>query len=203
MVRLIAYSDYLCPWCYNGSVRLHRLKQSFGDEVVIDWHSFLLRPRPDPGRSLEKFRAYTHSWMRPAAERDAGTFRVWDSEAGPPSHSIPPHLLAKAAALISNEAFSEIHLRLMHAYFAESRDVTDRSTLAAIWAEAGLPAEGVAAMDEPQILDAVLAEHEEALELGITGVPSVRMDGREGFLMGAQPIELYERWVRRALGGRL
>ena len=95
---LIAWSDYLCPWCYNAAVRLWRLEDEFGDRVSIEWRPFLLRPHPDPGRTLEKFRAYTASWARPAAEPDGGTFRVWATEEGPPSHSVPPHLVAKAAA---------------------------------------------------------------------------------------------------------
>ena len=79
-------------------MRLRRIEEEFGDRVQIVWRSFLLRPGPVPGRTLEKFRAYTQSWLRPAADADGGTFRVWQTDAGPPSHSIPPHLAAKAAA---------------------------------------------------------------------------------------------------------
>ena len=32
--------------------------------------------------------------------RTARSFRVWEGDAGPPSHSVPPHLVAKAAASI-------------------------------------------------------------------------------------------------------
>ncbi len=99
-VRLIAYSDYLCPWCYNGSVRLRRIEQEFEGRIELEYRSFLLRPEPARGRDLEKFRAYTESWRRPAAEPDSGTFRVWQDGAGPPSHSVPPHLVAKAAATL-------------------------------------------------------------------------------------------------------
>ena len=28
-VRFIVYSDYLCPWCYNASVRLRRLESEY------------------------------------------------------------------------------------------------------------------------------------------------------------------------------
>src|SRR5262249_3695061 len=82
-VRLIVNSDYLCPWCYLAAVRLHRVAEEFGDRVVIEWRSYLLRPYPDATRTLEKFRAYTRSWERPAAEPDAPVFRVWESDAGP------------------------------------------------------------------------------------------------------------------------
>jgi hypothetical protein len=32
----------------------------------------------------------TPAEVRPAAEPDGGTFRVWATEEGPPSHSVPP-----------------------------------------------------------------------------------------------------------------
>ena len=65
-VRLIAWSDYLCPWCYNAAVRLQRIEEEFGDAVQVEWRSYLLRPNPVARRDLERFRAYTQSWLRPA-----------------------------------------------------------------------------------------------------------------------------------------
>jgi predicted DsbA family dithiol-disulfide isomerase len=180
-------------------VRLRRLQEEFGDQVEITWRSFLLRPRPDPNRTLEKFRAYTQSWLRPASDPDGGTFRVWATDAGPPSHSVPPHLAAKAAASLGAEAFERIHERLLHAYFAENRDITDLETLRAVWSETGLPEEEFARVTDESWLRATADEHNEAIEYGVTGVPAVRMEGRDGLVMGAQPIELYRRWVKRAL----
>lgn len=198
-VRLIVHSDYLCPWCYNGAMRVRRLKEELGERLEVEWRAFLLRPRIDPNRTLEKFKAYTHSWLRPAEDPDGGTFRVWATEAGPPSHSIPPHLVAKAAALVSPDAFHAIHERLLHAYFAENRDITDVDTLRAIWSEAGLPAPAFDRHTDPTLLQRVLDEHAEAAEYGIDGVPAMRLADREGYVMGAQPVEVYRRWIQRAL----
>ena len=197
-VRLIAYSDYLCPWCFNGSVRLHRLEEELGDDLDVEWRSFLLRPQPRR-RSLEEFRAYTQSWLRPAQDGDGGTFRVWATDAGPPSHSVPPHLVAKAAAELGAEAFRDIHQRLLTAYFTDNRDITDPATLAAIWSEAALPGDELARADAPRILESVLADHNQAVELGITGVPSVHVDGQTAFVVGAQPYETYRRWVEKLI----
>ena len=108
-LRLIAYSDYLCPWCFNAAVRLDRLERAMEGRVEIEWRSFLLRPHPRSDRSLEEFRAYTRSWLRPAQDGDGGTFRVWSTDAGPPSHSVPPHLLAKAAGELGPQAFGDVH----------------------------------------------------------------------------------------------
>jgi len=198
-VRLIVWSDYLCPWCWVGGTRLRRLE----DEglVRLEWRSFLLRPRPDPGRTLERFRAYTESWRRPAAEPDAPPFRVWEGDAGPPSHSVPPHLAAKAAATLGEDAFRRMHERLMRAYFAESRDITAADTLRALWEDVGLPSDAFGRAADPALLRRVADEHDAALERGITGVPAVCVAGREGFVPGAQPIETYRLWLRRLAAG--
>jgi len=201
-IELIVYSDYLCPWCYNGAVRLRRIEAEFGDEVRLDWRAYLLRPRVDPNRTIEQFRAYTRSWLRPAAEPDAGTFRVWEGDAGPPSHSVPPHLVAKAAATLGPDAFDAIHERLLHGYFAENRDITDPDTLYAIWQEAGLPAGAFDRVEDPALVRAVVDEHNEAARRGVTGVPTVWMVGRDAPLTGAHPIELYRRWIRRTIEER-
>ena len=196
-LRLIVHSDYLCPWCYNVAVRLERIEEESDGAVRLSWHSYLLRPEPEPGRSLEKFRAYTRSWLRPAEEPDGGTFQVWQGDAGPPSHSIPPHLVAKAAAALGDDAFRRVHRALLEAYFAHSRDITDPATLHALWLESGLPEAGLARAGAPYLLEQTLAEHAEAVGLGMNGVPSVRVEGDDAFVTGAFPVEMYRRWIAR------
>jgi predicted DsbA family dithiol-disulfide isomerase len=178
------------------------LQVEFGEDLRIEWRSFLLRPDPPQSRGpegLETFRAYTKSWLRPAAEPDSGTFRVWQGEAGPPSHSVPPHLVAKAAAQVSRAAFEKIHQALLGAYFAQNLDITAWDTLRTLWTQAGLPSNGFKATGDPALLQEVLNEHREALESGVTGVPSFQMVGRDAIITGAHPVDLYRRWVRRAL----
>jgi predicted DsbA family dithiol-disulfide isomerase len=198
-VHLIVYSDYLCPWCYNASVRMTRLREELGESVRIEWRSFLLRPEPNPSRDLETFRRYTRSWERPGAETDSGTFRAWEGDAGPPSHSIPPHRVAKAAATLGEAAFERIHGRLLHAYFAENRDITAIETLREIWKEAELPPEEFTRSEDRALVEAILREHKEALAAGASGVPSVRRADQDVAVTGAFPVEFYRRWVLRAL----
>lgn len=198
-LRLVVWSDYLCPWCYNATVRLRRLEAEFAGRIVLEWRSYLLRPHPDPHRTPEQFRAYTKSWLRPAADPDGGTFRVWATEAGPPTHSVPPHLVAKAAAILGRPAFDAVHDRLLYAYFAENRDITHPETLAAIWREAGLAADDLALAADPELLRLTIDQHNEAIRLGVNGVPAVRMAGNDVPITGALPLEAYRRWVERAL----
>lgn len=201
-VTLIAWSDYLCPWCFNATVRLQRIEEEFGPDVRVEWRSYLLRPNPRTRGDLERFRAYTRSWERPAAEPDAGDFRVWQGDAGPPSHSVPPHLLAKAAATLGPDAFRSMHLRLMRAYFSENRDVTDDAVQRDLWLELGLPEAELARREDPALLEQVLDEHAAAQEAGATGVPAVKLQGNDAIIVGAHPLELYRRWMTRLLAAR-
>jgi predicted DsbA family dithiol-disulfide isomerase len=146
---------------------------------------------------------YTQSWLRPAAEPDAPVFRVWESTEGPPSHSVPAHLAAKAAAALGPEAFAALHERLLRAYFEQSRDISSAETLRALWREAGLPEAGFAACFDERLVEQTLAEHNEAVSLGITGVPAVRVVGTDAFVLGAQPLATYRRWVERLRSGVL
>ncbi len=200
-VRFRVWYDYLCPWCYNGAVRLEKLHQEFEGRVDLEWKAFLLRPAARAGRDLERFRDYTQSWLRVGAEEDAGRFRVWEGDAGPPSHSVPAHRVAKAAA--EQGGFDSLHARLLEAYFAENRDVSEEDTLRELWREAGLPEAGFARAWEDDVLSAVLAEHDAALEEGVTGVPAMQLEGTDAIIVGAQPLELYRRWAQRALDGRI
>ena len=198
-VHLVVWSDYLCPWCHLGTRRVRRLEEEFGDALAVEWRAFLLRPVPDGTRTLEKFRAYTQSWLRPAAEPDAPEFRPWATDAGPPSHSVPAHLLAKAAAAVGRDAFHAMHDRLLHAYFVENRDITDGATQRALWEELGLPENDFAVVDAPATRAAVLAEHRDALERGVNGVPALMLVGNDVPTLGAMPYETYRRWIARAL----
>ncbi len=183
-------------------MRLRQIEREYAGQVEFEWRSFLLRPKPSPGRSLEKFREYTRSWLRPAAEPDSGDFSVWQTDEGPPSHSIPPHLIAKAAARIGPDAFERMHDRLLRAYFSENRDTSDRGVLRSLWDDLSLPSEGFDAIDDPALLEEVIAQHNEAIEAGVTGVPAMRLVGNDAVIVGAHPLSLYRRWIDRNLAAQ-
>ena len=165
----------------------------------MQWKSFLLRPVPRAGRSLEDFREYTESWGRPAAEEKAAPFRSWASDEGPPSHSVPPHVWYKRALEIDAEKAARLHEGLLRAYFVDSRDITDDANLEALWDEVGLVEGERPRSDDPDLVAKVHDDHCEALDNGAGGAPAFRMQGAFGVLMGAQPTEVLERWVQREL----
>lgn len=201
-VRLIVYSDFLCPWCWNAATRLASVQQQLDGALELEWRSYLLRPVAQPGRDLEKFRAYTQSWLRVAQDEPRAPFQVWASDVGPPSHSVPAHVVAKAASALGAAEGPRMRDRLFRAYFAENRDISETDTLRALWREAELPDAAFVRPDDPALTRAVFADHQEAQELGATGVPAVRLADQDFVLVGAQPEAVYLKWLRRALDAR-
>ena len=196
-IRLEVWSDYLCPWCHLAAHRLALLEAEAEGGLELAWRSFLLRPHPRGERDLLEFVRYTQSWTRPAAEPDAPGFRVWETSEGPPSHSVPPHLVAKAARAADPLRARALHERLLRAYFAENRDISREPVLRELWTEVGLPEAGFSAASDPAHLRATIDEHNQAVELGITGVPAVRAEGSDAYALGAQPLAVYRRWFAR------
>ena len=160
----------------NADVRLRRLEEQYAGRLELEFRAFLLRPEPRPvpeneehaARALEKFRLYTKSWERVAADADSGELRVWQTDEGPPSHSIPAHLVAKAAARLGRDAFRRMHERLLCAYFVESRDISREEVLRDLWRELELDEDAFEAHRDPALLKEVIDQHNEAIELGAT-----------------------------------
>ncbi len=175
---------------------LEKVQEEVGDVLQLVWKSYLLRPYPEP-KPMDKFRRYTESWLRPAGQPDAGEFRVWATDEAPPSHSIPPNVAVKASA--RQGAFDRYHRALMHAYFARNLDVTSRDNILLVAGETGLDLPAFERdLDDPTTHDEVVADHNEAVELGISGVPCVVLDG--GFMLpGSQERAVYRNIVQRLL----
>ncbi len=176
------------------------LQEEFGESCAIEWKSFLLRPYPEP-KSPEQFRKYTESWRRPAAEPESGSFTVWSTDEPPPSHSLPPAVAAKAAARQGAGSFARFHRALMENYFRQNRNITEPENLVRIAGEAGLDVPAfVAGLGDEAVAREVVDDHNLAVSMGISGVPTVIVDGRWK-VTGAQPREVYRRIIDLRLRG--
>ena len=184
-------------------MRVDLLKEEFGDQLKLDWRSFLLRPQPDNSRDLEKFRKYTKNWLKIGEDKPSGEFREWQSDSGPPSHSIPPHLVAKAAAELGDEAFDSFHNALLKAYFSDNRDISSDKTLRSIWDECGLDAHEFDRSNNPQLLQTTIDQHNEALNAGANGAPAFRLAHSNAAIVGAHPVATLSRWIKRSIDGEI
>ncbi|MEM9521159.1 MAG: DsbA family protein [Actinomycetota bacterium] len=182
------------------------MKERFGDQVSIEWKAFLLRPDGDGGDPAkhEKFVDYTKSWARPAQAEPSLTFSIWSTDNPQPSGSIPPHVAAKAMAEFAPEADAAYHRRIMDAYFAENRTISDPQVLTQLAVEVGVDGDRFlehVAGRQVALAQEAIDEHNEAIENGITAAPTVVLDGALP-VPGAQDFVAYERWIERLLERR-
>ena len=174
-----------------------------GDRITIEWRSFLLRVEPKT-TSRDKFVEYTRSWLRPAAMEPRAAFRVWSSDAPPPTSSLPAQVAAKTMEVHDPDSVFAYHRALLAAYFTDNRDISDLDVLADIAAECEVDRAGFVATFEEHsqaMTKAVIDDHNSAIENGVTAVPTVVINNMMP-VPGAQEVDAYQTWIERILTTR-
>ena len=83
---------------------------------------------------------------------------------------------------------------LYRAYFARGIDISDPQAAVAVAAECGVDAAAArAAIDDPEIKDALRRENDAAIAAGVCGSPFMIVDGEP--FWGADRLEQVERWL--------
>ncbi len=117
---------------------------------------------------------------------------------GSQEREVPPAVAVKAAA--RQESSGRFHLALMDAYFWDNRDITSRPVLVDVAAACDLDTKRFERdLDDGALHDAVRTDHAEALERGITAVPTVVVDDAWQ-IPGAQDLRFYRHVIDRRLG---
>jgi predicted DsbA family dithiol-disulfide isomerase len=180
-------------------VRLDELIGAEGDGVEVTWRSFLLRPYPED-RDPEEFTAYTTHWSRPAGMEPRARFNIpWSGSNPPPSHSLPAAVAAKVVMHHFAAGFDEFHHRLMDAYFADNRTVSETAVLTEVAHEAGIDGDAFAARYEEDwkpMARSAFDDHNLAVNSGINGVPAVVFADRY-LVSGAVDVDHYRAVLAR------
>ncbi|UMG93116.1 DsbA family oxidoreductase [Nocardioides sp. TF02-7] len=207
-MRIDIWSDVVCPWCYIGKRRLERALADFPhrDQVEVVYHSFLL----DPGAPTEATETAREMLARKyrlspaqAAEAQSRVIMLaaeegmhWRHEESPYVGTVDAHRLLHLALDQGRQA--ELKEALLHAYFAEARNVADHAVLREVALAAGLDAARVdAVLAGDHYADAVEADIAQAGAYGATGVPFFVVDRKYG-VSGAQPAEVFAQLLDRA-----
>ena len=204
------WSDVVCPWCYIGKRRFETAVARFDHPVEVVWRSFELAPDAPPVRDGSYVERIARKYGIAVEQAESQHQRITD--------------LARAEGLDYHLEHArwgrsfDAH-RLLH--LAEERGVQDavKERFLAGYLEAGVAiglaeelgplavSGGLDADDVQAVLagneygDAVRADEERALDMGITGVPFFLVDGRFP-IAGAQSPEtmlmvLERAWDRR------
>ncbi|MBI3079495.1 MAG: DsbA family protein [Deltaproteobacteria bacterium] len=180
-----------------AEVRLRDIKEEFGDQVALEYRSFMLRPEPDPTVTFNDYRRT--NWQRATREEPRTQFRLWESEESYPKCSVPALEAAACARLQGEEAFERFHFLVFRTLFTDNRDISDAKVLREV-AEKG-------ALDMPRFVQdfeshrlqgQVIEEYHEAVQrFGVTAIPTVLVNGKK--LVGAVPAEEYRKAILRTL----
>jgi predicted DsbA family dithiol-disulfide isomerase len=208
-VRVEIWSDVVCPWCYIGKRKFEAALASYeGDETFeVVWRPFQLDPTAPKGTAQPVKEVYEKKFGGPERAAEiiehvssvaAGVGLDFAMDRAVRANTMDAHrLIGYALSIDGPTRQSAVKERLMKAYFSEGRNVGDAATLASLAAEVGMDHNGVAAFlasDEGKT--ELAAELEEAMDIGVTGVPHFVFDGRWA-IPGAQDPELFLRAFQR------
>lgn len=204
------WSDVVCPFCYLGSRQLALALDRFEPRatVVVRRRAFELDPQAPTDYSLSLPELLARKYSMPVERAEALNERLegeaaelgmsWSMKDARPTNTFDAQrLIALSATQELDEAMTE---RLFLAYFSEGQLVSDRGVLNALAREVG-----VVGAEELWCADAfsaeVRADESTAQELGITGVPSLVLDGKF-MVVGAQGHDqilnvMQRAWARR------
>jgi predicted DsbA family dithiol-disulfide isomerase len=200
-VHLELISDFICPWCYLGKVRLERVRQLVKDEIQLDIEvkPYVLYPHiPKGGLPKADFAKKTKPGMgrslRHEAKVEGIEINYKNIERIP--YSLEAHRLVWL--IPDKEKKYELAKKIFHGYFEEGRDIEDHDYLTDLGKSIGV---SQSIIGQFLFSDQGLAEVQTAIqqtkEEFISVVPSIKFD-RKILLPGLQPVEVWENYVRRA-----
>ena len=191
------FTDYICPFCYVGDVRLDRLREDY--DLKINWCFLEIHPETPPegmdasclGYSDPKWQQMMDNLSRLAGEEGI-SFRPQTFT----TNSRKALLLAEAAKEDGADVFYALHRRLFEAFFTEGLNIGEQAVLEQLARESGV-SEAVlvrAWTDEqyPQRLEQYLAA---AHELEVTATPTIFFSEQQR-IDGALPLDVFRRFAR-------
>jgi predicted DsbA family dithiol-disulfide isomerase len=197
MLKVVVYSDYICPFCYIGYHRINRLRKEF--EFDTDWRSFELHPE------IPKAGAYTDQLSFPPGyiEMAMANVKRLADDAGVKirfSGFIPNSRLAlyiSEFARIKGK-FDEFHELVFKKYWEEGGNIGDLEILLNLGENIDLNREEILIyLESEEPVKKVKQYSEELNKYGINGVPTFIIG--EKIVIGAQPYEVFKKIISHVI----
>lgn len=211
-VKIEFVSDVACPWCAIGLASLERAIAAVGGDLHVELHFQPFELNPDMGPAGESIadhlgRKYGLSPAQLAqngeALRQRGEalgFHFDLQKRDRIYNTFDAHRLLHWAGGLGTTQQHDLKRALLQAYHGEGRNVSDRDTLIAIVASAGLEADEARRILETERFALEVRERERFYQQhGIQAVPSVIFNGRH-LVQGGQPPETFEQVLRQLSG---
>lgn len=197
VISVDVVADVICPWCFLGKRRLDKALALLPDiQVQVVNRPFFLDPSiPPEGLDRHKYMAAKFGEARLATIHKP--LEEMGTKDGVPYHfdkikrtpnSLDAHRLIRWAQQAGKQP--AVVEALFMAYWSEGRDVGDHDTLVAIAAACGLDGREIGQLlKQDTDKQAVLKEAQQAVDMGVTGVPTFIMAQRYG-ISGAQEVSV-------------
>ena len=186
LVRLDAWTDFTCPFCFLATLTLDRLHQDA--QVDLHWRSYQLRSSSPMPADMRTMIEKEHVRVVEIARTQHGLAL----RPGPIGISTrPAHIATKFAG--SRQRAHQFHLAAMNAYWLQARSLEDTQVLQDIAEQVGLDRVTLLeALEDRSFAALVDADLMQATNREISGVPAVVFNGKY-ILAGAQPYAVFKR----------
>ncbi len=187
-LQVTVFSDYICPFCYIGHLRLAKLRDNY--DLKINWRFLEIHPdNPPEGRPLSALGYPPEQWRRMMEnlQKMAVEEGVALAERTFTTNSRKALLLAEAAKAAGAPTFYRLNDDLFAAYFLRQQNLGDPQVLRAIAKQSGVEDTVVEqAWSNPRYEDILEANLRDAAGLGINGTPAFIIGRR--IAAGAVPV---------------
>lgn len=198
-MKVEIWSDINCPFCYIGKRKFENAVKEFDGEVEVEFKSFQLDPTL-PKDTVEKTvdvlaKKYNMTIDRAremnqqVADTAAEVGLAFNAEKVYTLNTLDAHRVTHLAK--EHGKMQEVVENMFESHFVKGELVNDREILVKNAVDAGIEqAEVEALLDSDKYEDIVVANQEEAGQLGVQGVPFFIFD-RKYAVSGAQPTEVF------------
>ncbi len=171
MPGVTIWSDLTCPWAYVACVRLHRMRNHLGADVVdLEFRALPTELLSEGGQARSQPEAVAE--IVALAQREHTMFSHFDGRW--PRSTVVAWEAQKWAYGLSQETGEQFDLALRRAVFLHSHDISEIDEIAKVAHNEGLDGPALmAALEAHTHRDAVMADVAEAERLDITDPPVI------------------------------
>ncbi len=196
-LKIVVFSDYICPFCYIGFYRVEQLKENY--DLEVEWRPFEIHPEtPKEGTELNSlpFPKEYLDMMKANIKRLADDVGISLKL----SDKLPNSRLALYLSEFArkNGKFEAFHKLVFDSYWKEGKDIGDQALLLALAEKIGLNRNdilGYINSEEPK--SELTKSLKDLRQFGINGVPTFIIGDK--IVVGAQPYDVFRKVIETAL----
>ena len=188
-MKIVYWSDYACPYCYIGEVRMKKALSELGITADLEMKAFRLDPYAGQHAESDTVTRFAKKYMLSKEQAAANIEHI--SQLGKAegldfkyattlfTNTMDAHRLTKLAQSKSAELADAVSEKLYKAYFTDNLELADRELLTKIGTECGLDEKEITEMlVSSNYEDEVRLDEREAARYGIHGVPYFVINGK-------------------------